>query len=62
MKAFETLEYEIAQCWPSKRFNSGRKRIYFLFSSSMKTNSGKPNVLILADTETRESLNDYDDC
>lgn len=57
MKAFETLESETAQCRPSKGFYFGRKSIYFLFPSSMKTNSGKPNVLILADTETRESLN-----
>lgn len=60
MKAFETLESEIAQCWPSKWFNFGRKRIYFLFPSSMKINSGKPNVLTLA--ETMESLNAHDDC
>jgi len=56
MKAFETLESEILECWPSKRLNFGRKRIYFLFPSSMKTKSGKPDILILADHKPARAL------
>lgn len=54
--ASEMLRSTLVERWPSKRFNMGTKRNYFLFSSPEEIASRKSDVQIMADLKPDKSL------
>lgn len=54
--ASEMLRSTLVERWPSKRFNMGTKRNYFLFSSPQEIASRKSDVQIMADLKSDKSL------